>query len=262
MSEPETASAVKPPNVPTLHDVTLFGRWPIRVYAHEVKPLWLWDTWERGRFESMARYLTPGTVLFDIGTEQGDVSIVYAQFVGGENMVLFEPHPDLWPNVRAHWTANNLPDPRACAVLFLGAVAKDATNRDFVDEFDGVWPRCATGPFHLCCSFRHMTEHGHATPTTTLDQWVTASGIVPGAITIDVEGAELEVLTGAWHTLETVGPPVWVSIHPEMMRDRYNRRPQELQDLMWAHGYVSEFLQADHEEHWRFWRPAAWEAAT
>src|SRR3990167_7991359 len=103
-----------------MKEVLVCGQWPTVVQEVANRPLWLWDNWERARFESMSANLKPGMTLFDVGSEQGDVSCVYAQMVGGENMVLFEPNPRNWPNIKALWAANNLPDPRACAVTFLG----------------------------------------------------------------------------------------------------------------------------------------------
>ena len=239
-----------------MKQVMVCGRWPTMVLEAETRPLWLWDNWERARFESMAANLKPGMTLFDVGSEQGDISCVYAQMVGGENMVLFEPHPFLWPNIKALWQANNLPDPKACAVTFLNSRASAAISQDFYDDFDGVWPVCAnTGSICHTAAYRHVSKHSDVSPSTTLDDWVKRTGIKPDAITIDVEGSEMSVLEGAARTLKAHGPLVWVSVHPEMMLASYGRNEFELRVFMEKFGYLRHWLFHDHEDHWLYWVP-------
>lgn len=239
-----------------MKEVMVCGRWPTIVQENPLRPLELWDEWERPRFESMAANLRPGTVLFDVGTEQGDVSVVYAQMVGGENMVLFEPHPLLWPNVKALWEANGLKDPLACTVGFLNSKTATAVHQDFSDSKRGVWPECAhTGVIHTPVSFRNIHDCSHVSPSITMDEWVRRTGIVPGAITIDVEGGELNVIEGAEEVLES-GPIVWISVHPEMLGAWYRRTEGELHAAMRRHGYHGKFLGKDHEHHWVYWNPS------
>ncbi len=60
----------------------------------------VWDYWEKERFDSMRAFLRKGDILFDVGTEVGWTNIIYAGYVGGENMVLIEPTPNFWPNIK------------------------------------------------------------------------------------------------------------------------------------------------------------------
>lgn len=67
------------------------------------RPLADWDVfdyWEKERFGSMKKHLKYGEILFDIGTEQGWCNLIYAEFVGAENMVLIEPTYEFWGNIR------------------------------------------------------------------------------------------------------------------------------------------------------------------
>jgi len=71
-------------------------------------------------------------------------------------------------------------------------------------------------------------------------------------ITIDVEGSELEVLRGAEQTLRALRPIVFVSVHPEFMRERWGQTPDDLLVQMEMWDYIPTYLGYDHEQHWIF----------
>lgn len=217
-----------------------------------------WDApsaWERPRFASMESYLCPGMTLFDIGAEWGWQSAVYASFVGGGNMVLVEPEPSMWPNIRLTWQANRYPQPKGCVQALVGAEGGPP-------DFPQGWPACAEGvESDTPGSYRYLCEakHVEVTPVTTVD--FIADRFSPAAITIDVEGAEAAVLAGAAGTLSEHRPLVWASVHPDMMVRNYGTSPDELFAAMTKAGYSAEHLGTDHEEHWLFaprrrWRPS------
>jgi FkbM family methyltransferase len=211
-----------------------------------------WGDWEKVRFASMEANLKKGDVLYDIGSENGWVSAIYAQFVGAENMCLFEPCAELWPNIKETWYANDLPIPLLAAPGFLSDIGKGSFG-----FWSGQWPGVANAASLLAnTKFQHLDENPE-TPSAAMDDLVDMLGsrFTPDAITIDVEGAELSVLQGAQHTLEDARPLVWVSLH-----QGYVNRPgvhildQDVFNFMNAMGYENEFLGADHERH-IFFRP-------
>ena len=70
--------------------------------------------WEFERFESFRKHLRWGDTFYDIGAEHGWISAIIArEFVGAENMVLFEPSPEFWVNIRRIWEYNGLGMPAA-----------------------------------------------------------------------------------------------------------------------------------------------------
>lgn len=216
-----------------------------------------WDAtshWERARFASMQETLKPDMTLFDVGTEHGSISAVYAKWV--KDMVLFEPSPDFWVNIRKTWEANNLPMPAGWYVGLVTAEETEQPTPDYDDSNVNGWPACSWGDVEcpaMAYRYKHEEKHAASTRHTTIDNWVAVNGIDPDAITIDVEGAELLVLQGAQATLERCKPIVWVSIHPDLMeRDYPDSSPELLQQLMRGLGYHSRFLETDHEEHWMF----------
>jgi len=206
----------------------------------------VWDVWERERFHSMRDHLQPGMTLFDVGTEQGWCNLIYASFVGPENMVLIEPTPFFWPNIKAVWQRNyHAVAPRACYHGLLSPRTTDHNPGPFAP-----WPAAADGPLIDRSSYTHLDENLHNSPEMTLDD-LAARTHTPDAVTIDVEGAELLVLQGAQGALSMLKPLVWVSIHPDLM-ERYDTTPGQLHMFMATLGYTGEHLATDHEEHWMF----------
>ena len=220
-----------------------------------------WDAlaeWERMRFESMETHLRSGDVLVDVGTEQGALSAVYAQFVAPAPMVLIEPEPLAWRCIRETWEANNLPTPLAVWPGLVGAsTRRSPAALDFDTEIIDGWPAVAFGDEPCGArAYRYLHEHSHSTPQTTLDAFLKAHDIVPDAITIDVEGAELEVLKGARQTLKKHRPLVWLSVHPDLAQRDYGASVDDIFAAVEEHGYERTWLGTDHEEH-QFFVPKA-----
>lgn len=215
-----------------------------------------WDApseWERARFLSMEKHLKKGDVLYDVGAEQGWQSAIYAQFVGGENMVLIEPSPEFWPNIRKTWEANKLPVPLATLVGFASStdMKPQEWGKHDVTSLEG-WPRPALGKQTLerAMPYRYLHEHKDI-PFTSIDTMACHTGVVPTAISIDVEGAELEVLKGAEQTLKERKPKVWISVHPDLMKKDYDTNESQLRKFLTDLGYEIEDLGWDgHETHW------------
>lgn len=221
------------------------------------------SSWETPRFNHMEKHLRPGMTLFDIGAENGSMSAIYSRFVGGgENMVLFEPVPVMWPNIKATWEANGVAKPRATYCGFVN-------DRSWVSDYhahplgtrDG-WPECAYDDKLLdATKFMYPSEHGHLNDSTTIDEFVVNTGTKPDALTMDVEGYEPSVIAGAVVTIRAYRPMIWVSIHDPAFNgnnillkytgsDRINEMNQTLLDA----GYGIEHIHTDHERH-TFYNP-------
>lgn len=215
-------------------------------------PDWLaeWDVygdWEVERMDSMRDNLKKGEVLFDIGTEVGWLNIVYAQFVGPENMVLIEPTAEFWSNIMHTWQHNFKVPPLAC---HFGLIS-DKTTSNFVLPLH-TYPAEAEGELINKLAYRYIHEHGDRLPQITIDDYCAKTGIKPDALTMDTEGSELLILKGAEKTLKARNLKVWVSIHPELGERDYGVKPQQVHDFMAECGYKGEYLATDHEEHWYF----------
>jgi FkbM family methyltransferase len=217
-------------------------------------PLADWDVfavWERARFHSMRDHLNKGDVLFDVGTEQGWCNLIYAQFVGPENMVLIEPTQEFWPNIKATWERNfGDVGPKGTIATLLSDknVGRLPRLRKAVD-----WPSGADGPLIDRNKYQYVHEHSDGIREMTLDTLVARSHVVPDAITMDVEGAEILVVRGAAETLREHHPKVWISIHDDLGERDYGTRPGDVLELMESLGYTGQWLGTDHESHWRFY---------
>lgn len=208
----------------------------------------VWDYWEKERFASMKKHLKEGDVLFDIGTEQGWCNLIYAQFVGAENMVLIEPTPEFWPNIKAIWEKNDMKRPKG----FYDGLFSDKTtdNRRLAAK---QWPQSSNGDLVDRNAYKYIHEHGDVVPQITIDDYVLRTSIIPSALTMDTEGSELLILKGAEDTLKQHHPKVWVSIHPELAKENYGVEPDAVYDYLAGLGYKHEWLAEDHEVHVYFY---------
>lgn len=207
--------------------------------------------WEFCRFESFDRHLRPGMTLFDVGAEHGWISAVLAKhYVGAENMVLFEPSPEFWVNIRKTWVANGLAAPLAC---WPGFVDNETSPTAFATNLRDGWPSWCIDdrlPEVEAMAYRSLANGPSEIRAITIDDFCDISGIIPEVINIDVEGAELKVLQGAERTLREDRPLVWVSVHPDLMqRDFGIDNVEVLFDFMASCGYGREYLGTDHEQH-------------
>lgn len=200
------------------------------------------DYWEKPRWASMVGRLDRDDCLFIVGAEHGFVAATYALFC--PQVVLFEPTPEFWPNIRLTWEANGLPYPVACVPALVGhsALGNPEICRD------GVWPIPAAGLEHGAGGYRYIHNHD-GTPCVTVDEFVESTLVVPTAMSIDVEGAELDVLKGAERTLAEHHPLLWVSEHPDLAKRDYGVDPGDVHAFLARFGYNRHHIATDHEVH-------------
>lgn len=227
--------------------VLVNGRWELILPKHRAdRPEWPW--WEATRLAAMRTVIGPGSVVYDVGAEEGDFPALWASW--GASVVLAEPNPKVWPNIKLVWTANELPDPLLAWCGFLGAEPDGAVN---VAALQGRWPLSASGPVIGDHGFCQLGERPDL-PTTTLDVLVASGLTPPTVVTMDVEGSEHLVLSGAVETIREHGPEVFVSIHPEFALHHYGLRDavEWHRGFFGSLGYEETFLAIDHEHHWWF----------
>jgi len=230
----------------TFSEKLVCGRYPVKVPSFMDVHNW-WGEWETERFRSMETLLEPGMLFYDVGSFDGWQSAIISRFVGGgKNMVLIEPVAENWANIKATWEANGIGKP---GIAFKGFVGVEQGRSGAVVSVNGDWPQGVDySKLIAVTKFQHINENAE-TPGVPLDVLAFVAGS-PKAINIDVEGAELIVLKSAEMVLRICSPIVWISIHPEFMRDRYQHEPDEVHDFMRRLGYEMYLLGIDHEEHW------------
>lgn len=200
---------------------------------------WLRDPgFERERIRTMAQVIKPTDIVFDIGAEQGDMSALFASWVPDGGVVLVEPNPLVWPCIRATFEENDLADRVLSFWLgFMGAEMKPGDVGLVPDVIDPA------------AGFLHLAEDEGVTQTV---DWLARTGVNrwPDVITVDVEGAELEVLKGAVLTLKQARPEVFVSVHPRFLAHHFGQRPADVLSFLEGYGYRCQLLAADHELHY------------
>ena len=214
------------------------------------------DIYEPERCFSMEQHLKKGDTLFDIGVSDGWVSAIYAGFVGGENMVLFEPSHAAWANIKADWDANQLAQPRDTFWGFVGDTTQLVAPNPMPGEYAGYkdgWPMAAYAETlieEMC--FRSLLSTGTNIPQTNLDDYVTRTGIVPTGLSIDVEGAELLVLRGAKQVLLAHHPMIWLSLHDinGALTYDYHTTKEEVFQFLTDCGYTMTWLENYGDSHW------------
>lgn len=226
------------------------GRWNLLLPEHRAhRPEWPW--WEATRLAAMANFIGNGDVVYDIGAEEGDFPALFAQW--GAEVVLVEPNPKVWPNIKAIFEANDLVN--KIAGSFVGFAAQGIADAEVGLGWQEaviqarLFPKCADGPVIGDHGFRHLAQETDTTPQITLGHLAYMLDVQPTHITIDVEGSELSVLRGAQGVLRESRPYVWCSVHPDPLKDFYCEDPQAVYDLMESLDYKRVFLTFDHESH-------------
>jgi len=218
-------------------------RVPDFIFEHEP-----YDHWEKDRLLSMDMNLGLKDVLFDVGTELGWQSAIYAGFVGPHNICLFEPDAKLWPTIREVWGANHLPIPGACCT----ALASNRTVGEPVITRLG-WPDAAYQRALVSYDNWAAVHSYGALSEISLDDFIMRTGIIPTAVALDVEGAEGRVLRGAEKILKNNRPLVWASLHPDARLAKYGTSKVAIREFMTKLAYDEQYLGTDHEEHCFFY---------
>lgn len=231
------------------------GRWPLYLPEQRAKRPG-WQYWEMERNMSLFSVLRPGDLLIDIGVEWGDLSALYASWLGDRsNVILIEPSADMWPWIKAIWEANHLKLPFLNFHGLAGAES-DGVKKNLVP----FWPAATRVEYKDEPGFVHLNENtvdldGHL-PRLRLDDLITAAGdgyfgssIV---VNMDIEGAEYEVLKGADEFINIYRPIFFISIHPEFIRDRYGNTQDDVIVHLENRGYEAVLLAHDHERHFLF----------
>ncbi len=199
--------------------------------------------WEKEYVQELIKTLKQGMTVYDIGAENGELTVLAGKLVGGENVHIFEPNKDYFPNIKAIWGANNLKAPAAC---FNGYVAEKSTKVVVYDSLEAL--SYGKDIFYGCY---HANPQITPLQSVSLDRY-SNSVKIPDVIIMDIEGAELSAVRGAQDLIKEHSPIFFISIHPQYIQERSNGTKEDLLKIFTDNGYEAIHLSTDHEEHYKF----------
>ena len=236
-------------------NVRINGKWDLKLPKHRAdRPEWTSEQgWERARLDSLFNYITDfkfntkhKPVIYYVGAEEGDMCALCQ--IWGARVYLFEPNPKVWPNIKAIWESNLLKSPEFCFAGFVGnETSEDLEKTDpiAVNQF----PECANNEVIGDHGVKNLCEADGTIPIVKIDDLVGNNIVVPDIISIDVEGAEWEVLRGAENILKMYHPTIYLSLHPEFLYEIYKEYSADLRHWLKEIGYKETLLDYQHEVH-------------
>jgi FkbM family methyltransferase len=143
--------------------------------------------------EAIARLVREGDTVVDVGANVGFMTSLLARAVGKTGRVLaFEPHPKLYSRLRAN--INRFDDGRSGRVTAEPVALSDRGGEDWLVFDSGLFERNSGTAGLRDTGFAHGKESVMVW-TDKLDTFI--SGKTVALLKLDVEGAELRVLSGA-----------------------------------------------------------------
>jgi len=215
------------------------------------RPDWYTETgWERARLDALHTTVEgqDAPVVYYVGAEEGEMPALCQ--IWGAEVVLFEPNPKAWPNIRAIWQANDLQPPLLSLVGFASNVTD--LNPPHAEPGTGMvegWPDCASGPVIGDHGFKELYQEAAAFPQIRIDDVAAGGTPAPTIIAFDVEGSEWQVLRGAEQILRDHQPILFASIHPEFMFHQWSEYSRDLRNWIVDLGYTETILDYAHELH-------------
>lgn len=206
--------------------------------------------WEKERLTALKNIIADqrlndvGPVVYYVGAEEGEMPALCQMW--GAKVVLFEPNPRVWPNMKAIWDANKLEYP----ISFCGFASSRTNDLAHTSIYRG-FPPSANGEVIGDHGFMNLSEIDQSrSAEVKIDDLTTIEGALqPTVITMDVEGSEWEVLRGAELTLRSHHPVIVLSLHPEFMYEMYHEYAFDCRSWIKGLGYKETLLDYQHEVH-------------
>lgn len=187
-------------------------------------------TYEPEMIRALQLHVKPGDTCIDVGGNIGYVTLLMARLVGPNgHIVSFEPVPEIFQileeNVRLNCFKNT--------ILERSAVGEGETTISLISPIGETFSTTAS-----VVGYAVSGESKSITvPSTSLDNYVSRTGLRPTVVKIDVEGAELPVLRGARKILRQIRPILLVEIH-----DLGNEHKEKVLALLAECGYTMSDL--------------------
>ena len=173
----------------------------LRINAIGANPGFLLGTSEALEQSLIAKFLTVGDVVYDVGANIGFYCLLGARRVGPTGKIYaFEPTPTLVSRIKENAALNSFDQ-----IEVVQAAVCDRT---------GTLDFCVEGDLSVSNGIRKIDNESKrlTVPCTRIDDFA-INHLPPKLILIDIEGAELEALQGAMQTISTHRPILMIEVH-------------------------------------------------
>ena len=169
--------------------------------------------------------------VIDVGANVGFFTVLLGQQLVDRRVLAIEPSTSALSRLQWNITANKLDDR---VLVFHGLAARESGVAE-LKVFEGMEEySCAGVAAHT--TIESLTPKLEQVQKSTVDALVTEYGLIPGFIKIDVEGFEMEVLSGAEATLEMHRPLIMSELSDSLLR-KNGSSAQEVIALLRKHRY-------------------------
>src|SRR5665213_101102 len=164
------------------------------------------EYFEAGPIDRLREFVPAGCLVIDVGANVGFFSIRFAKWVGdGGKVISIEPEDRNYSHLLASLQRENLLE-RAEVLKAVAAAVSDSTFLEI-------------NPVHPADHKLSRDDTGLPVTAVTLDELVPDAGpLRPALVKIDVQGAEMLVLRGAGHILNSAGPALFIELHEEGLK--------------------------------------------
>lgn len=157
---------------------------------------------------SLCHVIRKGDVIFDVGGHHGLMAIVSAMATGRTGKVVtFEPNPHARAYIEKHLLLNRAPDVSDVVIESVALSSQKGESLFYIQSGEMTWNSTILKEFA-------PSETSISVTTTTMDDYVSRTGLIPRVIKIDTEGSDFMVLQGARETLIKHKPVLIVEFNP------------------------------------------------
>lgn len=195
--------------------------------------VFLFGEYEKAEFLALTKQLQKDSIFIDIGANIGLYSTYFARQLSEGKVFCFEPFSVNYLALNETLKRNNISNV-SCHKLIVGETSQSEINLYYDESEQNLG---------MVTTLQTNTSSQEAVAMTSLDDFVKTHQITRvDAIKIDVEGAELSVLKGMKHVLETLHPVLLIEI-----LDETTTNSVEILSLLDHYGYVKYYISDDGE---------------